>query len=72
MKKMTMRSAISFLQITSYFSKCGLPVTLEIKSALFVSGHQAQKEVKRQKGNRGEETEKRRGGEVEMVRSFWG
>lgn len=37
-----------------------------------VSGYQAKKEDKRQKGNRGEEIQKRRRGEVEMVSSFWG
>lgn len=37
-----------------------------------VLGHQAQKEDKRQKGNGGKESQKRRRGEVEMVRSLWG
>lgn len=38
-------------------------------SPLVFLGHQAQKEDKRQKGNRRKERQKRRRGEVEMVRS---
>ena len=36
-----------------------------------VSGRQAQKEDKRQEGIRGKEIQKRGGGKVEMVSSFW-
>lgn len=71
MKKMRRMRSFTFC----YYSD-GCPLTFfrlhiySISSLLLASGHQAQKEDKRQKNSRGKEIQKRRRGEVEVVRSF--
>lgn len=74
-KRMRRMRFIRFLMNTfSYSPGCCLcsPDLFCSLRFLHILGHQAQKEDKRQKGNRGKESQKRRRGEVEMVRSFWG